>query len=149
MDQDASSRQEASSDDEAIDHNNYKGIYINDEPGQKFTDPETGAHFEFEDMCNRLIDIEKERRSVDARLPHGQQLLNPEEDFDIYKTHQGKPRHVIQTQSNKNKQEIIMQLNKKLDHIIKDSSRDKKKSDLNINTGSFSSNLLLLIHPIL
>lgn len=33
---------------------NYKGIYFNDDPGQKFTDPETGAHFEYKDMCRRL-----------------------------------------------------------------------------------------------
>lgn len=33
---------------------NYKGIYFNDEPGQKQTDPETGAHFRFRDMCRRL-----------------------------------------------------------------------------------------------
>ncbi len=37
-----------------IDFKNYKGIYINDEPGQKFTCPETGAHFRFEDMQKRL-----------------------------------------------------------------------------------------------
>jgi hypothetical protein len=33
---------------------NYKGIYFNDDPGQKQTDPETGAHFIFKDMCRRL-----------------------------------------------------------------------------------------------
>ena len=42
--------EEYSSEDEEIDHQNYKGIYIDDEPGQKFTDPETGAHFKFSDM---------------------------------------------------------------------------------------------------
>lgn len=30
---------------------NYKGIYFNDDPNSKFTDPETGAHFQFRDMC--------------------------------------------------------------------------------------------------
>lgn len=50
LDEDITSEHEASSDGEVIDHNNYKGIYVNDEPGQKFTDPETGAHFRFDDM---------------------------------------------------------------------------------------------------
>jgi len=36
---------------------NYKGIYYNDDAGQKYTDPETGAHFEFRDMCKRLTRI--------------------------------------------------------------------------------------------
>lgn len=33
---------------------NYKGIYFGDDPNTKYTDPETGAHFEFKDMCKRL-----------------------------------------------------------------------------------------------
>ena len=33
---------------------NYKGIYFNDDPNSKYTCPRTGAHFEFNDMCNRL-----------------------------------------------------------------------------------------------
>ena len=36
---------------------NYKGIYYNDDAGQKYTDPETGAHFEFKDICRRLSRI--------------------------------------------------------------------------------------------
>lgn len=31
----------------------YKGIYYNDD-NKKFQDDETGAHFEFYDLCNRL-----------------------------------------------------------------------------------------------
>lgn len=42
------------SDSEGIDHENYKGQYIDDEPGMKFQDPNTGAHFEFRDMCKRI-----------------------------------------------------------------------------------------------
>lgn len=41
---------------------NYKGIYFNDDPNSKFTDPETGAHFEFKDMCTRLNGVLKWRR---------------------------------------------------------------------------------------
>ena len=40
--------------DEDIDHNNYKGIYFEDEPGQKYQDPVTGAHFEHEMMVELL-----------------------------------------------------------------------------------------------
>ena len=36
---------------------NYKGIYYNDDTGEKFTDPDTGAHFEFKDMCMRLAKV--------------------------------------------------------------------------------------------
>ena len=41
---------------------NYKGIYFNDDPNSKFTDPETGAHFAFKDMCARLNHVLKWRR---------------------------------------------------------------------------------------
>ena len=43
------------------DLTNYKGIYYGDDPGQKYTDPETGAHFEFVDMCRRLARILQKR----------------------------------------------------------------------------------------
>ncbi len=44
---------------------NYKGIYYNDDAGQKYTDPETGAHFEFKDMCKRLTRIQQKREAYD------------------------------------------------------------------------------------
>ena len=44
---------------------NYKGIYYNDDAGQKYTDPETGAHFEFRDMCKRLTRILQKREAYD------------------------------------------------------------------------------------
>ncbi len=40
-----------------IDFKNYKGIYANDEAGQKYQCPETGAHFEFKDLCRRMVKI--------------------------------------------------------------------------------------------
>lgn len=40
--------------DGAEDLINYKGIYFNDDQGQKYTDPDNGAHFEFNDLCKRL-----------------------------------------------------------------------------------------------
>ena len=45
---------------------NYKGIYFNDDPNTKYTCPKTGAHFEFNDMCERLQMILKVRRAHEA-----------------------------------------------------------------------------------
>lgn len=36
---------------------NYKGIYFDDDSGQKYQCPETGAHFEYLDMYRRLKKI--------------------------------------------------------------------------------------------
>ena len=44
----------ANGDGEGDDLINYKGIYFNDDVGQKYQDPDNGAHFEFKDMCKRL-----------------------------------------------------------------------------------------------
>ena len=44
---------------------NYKGIYFNDEPGQKYTCPETGAHFLYQDMCRRLAVALNDRLAFD------------------------------------------------------------------------------------
>lgn len=46
-----------------IDYNNYKGIYANDESGQKYQCPETGAHFEFNDLCRRMGKILSQREA--------------------------------------------------------------------------------------
>lgn len=45
-----------------INFQNYKGIYANDDSGQKYQCPETGAHFEFKDLCRRMNKI------LDTRL---------------------------------------------------------------------------------
>ena len=47
---------------------NYKGIYFNDDPNSKFTDPVTGAHFEFKDMCARLNQVVKWRRAMEKQI---------------------------------------------------------------------------------
>lgn len=47
---------------------NYKGIYFNDDQGQKYTDPDNGAHFEFRDMCKRLSIILGKRKEIDKQL---------------------------------------------------------------------------------
>ena len=55
---------------------NYKGIYYNDDAGQKYTDPETGAHFEYKDMCKRLQRIQQKREAYEQQLapPAGDKL---------------------------------------------------------------------------
>ncbi len=42
-----------------IDFQNYKGMFFNDDPGQKYQDELTGAHFEYHDMCHRLKQLLK------------------------------------------------------------------------------------------
>ena len=37
-----------------IDFQNYKGIYAQEDNNQKYQCPETGAHFEFNNLCQRL-----------------------------------------------------------------------------------------------
>ena len=43
-----------------IDLNNYKGIYFDDD-NEKYSCPETGAHFKFEDLCRRIDRIRLKR----------------------------------------------------------------------------------------
>ena len=47
-----------------IDFNNYKGMFFNDDPGQKYQDEVTGAHFEYRDMCKRLKRLQIEAQSL-------------------------------------------------------------------------------------
>ena len=44
-------------DPDNVDLTNYKGIYANDEAGQKYQCPVTGAHFEVKDLCRRLAKV--------------------------------------------------------------------------------------------
>jgi hypothetical protein len=52
---------------------NYKGIYFGDDT-KKYECPETGAHFEFNDMIGRLTQLKELRKKIDI------QLGIPEED---------------------------------------------------------------------
>ena len=45
--------------DEGADLANYKGIYYDDDAGQKYQCPITGAHFEYYDMFRRLNKISR------------------------------------------------------------------------------------------
>ena len=44
----------------AIDLSKYKGIYYGEDQ-KKYTDPVTGAHFEYNDFCRRLDNALRER----------------------------------------------------------------------------------------
>ena len=46
---------------------NYKGICAEEEK-EKFIDPITGAHFEYNDLCKRLNVMKERRQEIDARL---------------------------------------------------------------------------------
>ncbi len=46
----------------------FKGIYYNDDPNRKFTCPETGAHFEYNDLCKRLNKAGEKRKIIDKQL---------------------------------------------------------------------------------
>ena len=47
-----------------IDFANYKGMFYQDDPGQKYQDEVTGSHFEYNDMCRRLKRLQKEMQYI-------------------------------------------------------------------------------------
>lgn len=44
-----------------IDFDNYKGVFFEDNPTTKYTDPDTGAHFDFRDVCKRITALIRQR----------------------------------------------------------------------------------------
>ena len=56
------------SDVDDVDFNNFKGIYFQDDPNKKYTDPETGAHFEYFDLCKRMAKLKELRKKIDKEL---------------------------------------------------------------------------------
>ncbi|CDW75126.1 UNKNOWN [Stylonychia lemnae] len=56
------------SDVDNIDFKNFKGIYFNDDPNRKFQCPDTGAHFEYFDLCKRLVKLKDLRIKIDKEL---------------------------------------------------------------------------------
>lgn len=56
------------SDVDDIDFQNFKGIYFNDDPNRKYQDPETGAHFEYFDLCKRMVKLKELRKKIDKEL---------------------------------------------------------------------------------
>lgn len=84
--------EESDSELDPADLNNYKGMFYNDEPGQKYQDPETGAHFEYNEMCARLKRLQKElahrdesKDSRDAEDPKELKVQNFIEKKKIHK----------------------------------------------------------------
>ncbi len=53
------------SDVDNIDFQNFKGIYIDEDPNRKFQDPETGCHFEYYDLCKRMAKLKTLRKKLD------------------------------------------------------------------------------------
>lgn len=58
----------ADSDIDNIDFNDFKGIYFDDDPNRKFQDPVTGCHFEYYDLCKRMVKLKSLRKKLDAQL---------------------------------------------------------------------------------
>jgi len=56
------------SDIDNLDFGNFKGVYINDDPGGKYQDPDTGCHFEYRDLCKRLVKLKALRKKLDVQL---------------------------------------------------------------------------------
>ena len=58
--------EKADSDIDNIDFNDFKGIYFDEDPNRKYQDPETGCHFEYLDLCKRMIKLKALRKKLDA-----------------------------------------------------------------------------------
>lgn len=58
----------ADSDVDDIDFKNFKGIYFNDDPNRKYQCPDTGAHFEYGDLCKRMLKLKELRKKIDKEL---------------------------------------------------------------------------------
>ena len=57
------------------DLNNYKGMYFGDQ-NQKYQDKETGAHFEYNDMCRRLKGV-LDKQNVQVKTVDGRNKVIP------------------------------------------------------------------------
>ena len=53
---------EADSDVDDLDFQNFKGIYFGEDPNRKYQCPETGAHFEYFDLCKRMNKMKELRK---------------------------------------------------------------------------------------
>lgn len=55
------------SDVDDIDFDNFKGIYFGDKH-EKYQDPVTGCHFEYNNLCSRLHKLREKRKVLDLQL---------------------------------------------------------------------------------
>lgn len=74
-DDDSDEDDEGGDDDKAVDSDvddldfqNFKGIYFNEDPNRKYIDPDTGCHFEYNDLCKRLVKLKEKRDKLDKEL---------------------------------------------------------------------------------
>ena len=92
-------------DEEGQDLNNYKGIYFQDDTGKKFTDPETGAHYQYQDMCQRISKLMVERAAIDKQIfgeEAVRQMLKEQQQFD--------PEQMKKEQLQREKEEFLKNL---------------------------------------
>lgn len=61
-----------------MDLNNFKGIFYGDNDTKKYTDPKTGAHFEYNDLVKRMMHLKEKRKILDRKLG-----LPPEETSPV------------------------------------------------------------------
>ena len=66
-----------------IDFNNYKGMFYEDDPGSKYQDPLTGAHFEYRDMCRQLSRLQTQLEAKDQVLELSDDVDSEESDSPI------------------------------------------------------------------
>lgn len=56
------------SDIDNLDFQNFKGIYFEEDPNRKYQDPDTGCHFEYNDLIKRLKKLKSLRKRLDEQL---------------------------------------------------------------------------------
>eukprot|EP00347_Sterkiella_histriomuscorum_P023433 403334660 len=88
-----------------VDLTKYKGIYYNDE-NKKFQDDETGAHFEFGDLCNRLqgvmqwrLKLEEKDKLLNQQLEHRNYTLIKNDQKQITSQNQKTYQNMDETNS--------------------------------------------------
>lgn len=59
--------EDMNSDIDDVDFANFKGMYYNDKT-EKYTDPQTGCHFKYDDLCRRMEALKLKRKVLDKRL---------------------------------------------------------------------------------
>ena len=101
--------------DDEIDLNNYKGIFY-DEPDQHYQDEITGAHFEYVDMCRRLIKLQQK---INTPKDPSQTNLKRECSQDTYK--------VLPFDKGKNGDQGLKYGTIKMNHSSKDAAKIMQK----------------------
>ena len=66
------------SDVDDLNFENFKGIHFGDKT-EKYQDPETGCHFKYRDLCQRMIKMKAHRKMIDKRLglPSSSEVKSP------------------------------------------------------------------------